>query len=105
MIVKSVNGTTENTCHCESWLDHWKKYSGQRSNFCVVRGCCDKPEVGGHVQECGATNEQVYVIPLCRACRDKKGQELVIFDGVNLVPADIADTCGREQRQEHAAAG
>lgn len=105
MIVKNLNSFEEINCHCESWLDHWKKYSGQRANYCVVRGCGGRPEVGGHVQECGKTDENMYVIPLCRECNDKKGQEIVIFDGVNLVPANVADTCGRKQQQEHAIAG
>lgn len=104
MIVKNQNGSIENKCQCESWLDHWKKYSGQRTNDCVVRGCGGKPEVGGHVQECGTRTGIVSVIPLCLACNDKKGQEITIYDGVNLVPVNVADTCGRKQQQEQTVA-
>lgn len=99
MIVKNLSSFEENHCHCESWLAHWKNYSGQRTNYCVVRGCGGKPEVGGHVQVNGTSDENLYVLPLCRACNDKKGQELVIFDGVNLVPANVVHTCGSKQRQ------
>jgi hypothetical protein len=95
-----MNGNAENTCHCESWLDHWKTYSGQRANYCVVKGCGGKPEVGCHVQEGGATDENVYVVPLCRACNDKHGQEMVIFDGVNLVSISWNVTGGRKQQQQ-----
>ena len=105
MIVKNLSSFEENRCHCESWLDHWRKYSGQRTNYCVVRKCGGKPEVGGHVQVCGTPDDNLYVLPLCRACNDKKGQEIVIFDGVNLVPVNVADTCGEKQQQEKAPDG
>lgn len=105
VIVKNLGSFEEHNCHCESWLDHWKKYSDQRTNYCVVSGCGGKPEVGGHVQECGKKDKNSYVVPLCRACNDKKGQEIVIFDGVNLVPANVADTCGKKREQEHTVAG
>lgn len=104
MIVK-LYGAVENTCCCGSWLEHWKQYSGQRANYCVVTGCGGRPEAGGHVQERGTMDENVYVIPLCRACNDKKGQEMVIFDGVNLVPVNLAETCGGQQQQERVVAG
>jgi hypothetical protein len=57
LIVKNMNGTAEKTCHGESWLDHWKTYSGQRTNYCVVKSCGGRPEAGGHVQACGTTEE------------------------------------------------
>ena len=35
MRVKNINGTSAYTCKCGSWLDHWKKFSGQSlSNYC-----------------------------------------------------------------------
>lgn len=99
MIVK-VFAAVESTCHCESWLEHWKKHSGQRANYCVVPGCGGRPEVGGQVRERGTMDETVYVVPLCRACSDNQGQDITIYDGVNLVPAVIADTCGRNLKEE-----
>ena len=105
MIVTNLESFEGDACRCESWLDHWKRYSGQRTLYCVVRGCGGKPEVGGHVQVYGTSDETIYVIPLCRACNEKRGQEIVSFDGVNLVPANAADTCGRKRREEHAVDG
>jgi hypothetical protein len=105
LIVKNVNGTAENNCHGESWLDHWKTYSGQRANYCVVKGCGGRSEAGGHVQACGTTDDNVYIIPLCRACNDKHGQEMVIFDGVNLVSINWNITSGKKQEQEQDVSG
>jgi hypothetical protein len=28
MTVYNINGTSDNTCKCGSWLAHWKNYSG-----------------------------------------------------------------------------
>ncbi len=103
MIVTIANGAAGSACLCPSWLDHWKNYSGQRTNYCVVRGCGARPEVGGHVREPGAAEENVYVIPLCRACSDKRGQELVIYDGVNLVPIETSETCGNRTKKPLSA--
>ena len=105
MIIRNVHGTVEHACHCESWLDHWRTYSGQRALYCVVRGCVAKPEVGGHVQERGTSDENIYVIPLCRTCSEKSGQELEIFEGVNLVSINTSVTCGKQLRREQAATG
>jgi hypothetical protein len=49
--------------------------------------------------------KNVYVIPLCRACNDKHGQEMVIFDGVNLVSINWNVISGRKQQQEQDVTG
>lgn len=51
--VKNINGTSQNTCKCGSWLKHWEKFSGQTANCCGVIGCQRTDVVGAHVQESG----------------------------------------------------
>lgn len=46
MKVKNINGTSDSICECESWLDHWKKFSGQSPpTYCSEKNCTKKPEV------------------------------------------------------------
>lgn len=94
MKVKNLNGTSQNKCKCGSWLDHWKNYSKQTANGCVVNSCSNKPEVGGHVQKDSNTDNNWYIIPICKTCNAKKNQTLEISDIVNLVSANVANTCG-----------
>jgi hypothetical protein len=96
MKVKNLNGTADNKCYCASWLAHWSNFSGQKANRCVVNGCSNAPEVGGHVQKDSKTDNGWYIVPLCRTCNGKKGLDIDILDGVNLVSANVADTCGKK---------
>ena len=42
MRVNNINGTSDNSCNCGSWLDHWKNYSRQALPTYPVQG-----EAGG----------------------------------------------------------
>jgi len=95
MRVRNVVETVNEGCRCGSWLEHWNTFSRQRANFCMVIGCDGKPEVGGQVQKEGEPGK-VYVVPLCKACAAKAGQELDIVSTVNLVSALTEDTCARK---------
>ena len=94
MKVQNLNGTSDNTCKCGSWLQHWKNYSRLSANECVVNNCRNKSEVGGHVQKGDSLDQKWYVIPVCTACNAKRGQDLHIDDKVELVPANVSQTCG-----------
>lgn len=96
MRVKNLNGTSQNNCSCGSWLAHWSKFSGQVANRCFVNGCTTVHSVGGHVQKDSATDKNWYIVPLCSACNNKKGQDLDIWDGASLVSANVSETCGKK---------
>lgn len=95
MKVKNLNGTAQNKCKCVSWYAHWEKFSGQKANQCVVIGCKGKPEVGAHVQKDSSADSSWYVIPVCTACNNKRGEPLNVVDEVKLVSANVTQTCGR----------
>jgi len=92
MIVKNLNGTADNGCKCTSWLAHWKKFSGNSVSTCTVKGCAGTDLVGGHVQKDSTTDRAWYIIPICRACNGKKGQDLDIRAGTTLVSANANST-------------
>jgi hypothetical protein len=94
VIVKNVNGTSEGTCKCESWLDHWERFSGQSPTLCPVAECLNFLEVGAHVQKTGFTDTGWYIIPLCQKHNAKTGESLMVNDNVKMVSANASGTCG-----------
>ena len=97
MKVNNINGTSETTCECGSWLDHWKKFSGQTlPQFCPQVKCTEKSEVGAHVQKDSTTDKNWYIIPLCNTHNGETGNSLIISGYLNLVSANISDTCGKK---------
>ncbi len=96
MKVKNINGTSDNTCKCGSWLKHWLNFSGQSlPSYCPEKSCTNKPEVGAHVQKDSASDSSWYIIPLCKKCNAKYGQEIEISDSVKLVSANVSLTCAK----------
>ncbi len=96
MRVKNINGTSDNTCKCGTWLDHWKKFSGQSlPSYCPESACLQKPEVGAHVQKDGSTDTSWYIVPLCKKHNGETGKSLDIGDSVKLASANVSATCGK----------
>ena len=101
MKVKNINSTRVNNCLCGSWLEHWKKYSGQPLPiFCAVLDCVQKPEVGTHVQKDGTGDNGWYIIPFCAAHNAQYGASLYITETVTLVSANVDRTCGTVKRKD-----
>src|SRR5437870_7032961 len=95
MKVKNVKGTSEKSCRCGSWLNHWKRFSGKTvSSICAV-ACLEDATVGGHVQKEGSSDRATYIIPLC----DNHNQEteaMEISESKSpLVSANVSETCGQ----------
>lgn len=96
MKVKNINGTSQNTCRCGSWLEHWKKFSGQTlPTHCPESSCTQKPEVGAHIQKDGSSDDSWYIVPLCTTHNGQKGKSLEISNSVKLVSANVSTTCGK----------
>jgi hypothetical protein len=93
MKIKNINGTSDNTCNCGSWLKHWQKFSGQSITRCPVDNCKERMEVGAHVQKDDASDW--YIFPLCNAHNGKKGESLEVNNYYKLVSANVSKTCGR----------
>lgn len=96
MFAINVNGTSDNTCRCESWLKHWQRFSGQLAGSCCVSDCTEQATVGAHIQK--RPGSQWYIVPLCDA-HNRQAARLEISDYVTLVQANVADTCGQDRPQ------
>jgi hypothetical protein len=95
MKVNNINGTSQRTCKCGSWLDHWKNYSGQSlPTYCPEKSCIGKPEVGAHVQKDSSTDRSWYILPLCSKHNAETGKSLELVDSIKLASANVAATCG-----------
>jgi hypothetical protein len=94
MKIKNINGTSDTTCSCGSWLKHWEKFSGQTTEFCQANRCLNKNLVGAHVQKAVGSDSSWFIYPLCNAHNQYKG-ELEVSDNYKLVPANKKETCGK----------
>ena len=96
MRVNNINGISDNACKCGSWLGHWKKFSGQSlTTFCPQVTCVQRATVGAHVQKDNSGDSSWYIVPLCTTHNGKKGKSLDISDNVDLVSANVSETCGK----------
>ena len=89
---QNIKGTSSRTCACESWKQHWLKYSGE-SNWpkkCSIVGCNNPAVVGAHVFNIQSKDE--YIIPLCGGCNHRKNT-FEIEKGTKLASANVAKTC------------
>ena len=92
MKIKNINGTSQTTCACGSWLKHWEKFSGQSTIYCQAIGCTKKDLVGAHVQKSNSSDDKWYIYPLCSA-HNKSTGVLEVSDSYKLVSANKKETC------------
>lgn len=92
--VKNINGTSDNTCKCGSWLSHWKRFGGgSLPTYCAESGCMKPPSVGAHVQK-DSSDRAWYIVPVCDK-HNAKADAMTVTDGTTFVSANVKETCGR----------
>ncbi len=92
MRIKNINGTSQMTCKCGSWLSHWKTYGGNSNvRYCAASTCINTDLVGAHVQKANSTDQGWYIAPLCKAHNNHTGTLEV---SCTLVLANKSKTCG-----------
>lgn len=90
----NLNGTADNQCKCDSWIEHYKNFSDGQPIICSVVKCDGFATYGGHVQKANAKDNHWYIVPLCRHCNTRKNQELALENNTDLVSANVSKTCG-----------
>jgi len=95
MRIKNINGISDNTCSCRSWLKHWKKFSNQTVTYCPVLGCLNIDLIGAHVQKATGDENKWYIYPLCNE-HNKSTDVLEVSGSYSLVSANRSETCGKE---------
>ncbi|EGR0102308.1 hypothetical protein Q2Y28_004174 [Vibrio vulnificus] len=95
MKIKNLKDTSDNTCHCDSWKDHYLKFGGDDTSYCQVEGCMKGFEVGAHVKKVSSVDKKWYIVPMCKAHNNKDGEEYELESNVTLVRANVSETCGK----------
>ncbi len=95
MKIANINGTSDTTCKCGSWLKHWENFSYQKASVCGVLGCHNGDLVGAHVQKAESTDAKWYIYPLCKAHNQSSGT-LEVTTSFALVSANKKETCDKE---------
>lgn len=88
---KNKNGTSNRTCNCGSWKQHWINYSNKKwPSKCSVLGCTNAATLGAHIINSSVSGE--YIVPACDSC-NKLSSEFNLEDEITLVPANKQKTC------------
>ncbi len=94
MVVRNINGTSQNRCSCGSWIKHWRNFSGQTANVCRARGCSRRDLHGAHVQKAYTSDQKWYIVPLCTYHNRSRGN-IALVPYTKLVSANKSKTCGQ----------
>jgi len=96
--ITNINGTSDTTCKCGSWLNHWKNFSGQEVTHCCEITCTKRDLVGAHAQRANPNDKKWYIIPLCSA-HNQSTEDIEILDSYKLVSANKKETCEKVNMQ------
>jgi hypothetical protein len=92
-IVKNKTGTGNLKCNCDSWLEHWERFSRQKAHYCSVASCWKNNIVGAHVIQVYSTDKDTYVVPLCEE-HNKSTEELNVGTTI-LISSNVSKTCAK----------
>lgn len=94
--ITNINGKSDTTCKCGTWLLHWKNFCLQSiPTYCTVIGCYEKNLVGSHVQNANSIDKNWYILPLCKT-HNTSTKDLEISDYTKLALADKKLTCEKQ---------
>jgi len=96
MILRVINvgDKSECACKCGSWLRHWERFTRlDKPSYCPINHCMERGLVGAHVKKAESSDDQQYVVPLCRE-HSKATGILTLPDWCDLAPANVEKTCG-----------
>ena len=96
MRVINMKGTAEERCEkCGSWLEHWAKSLNKKvPDFCMVKLCPNKAEVGAHIKKYDEDDNTPYILPFCHEHNHAEGV-LDVYDSAIPVVAYSLATCGK----------
>ena len=98
MIIKNINAIEMLDCKCENWLDHWLKFSEQEPTYCPVAECMNVIQTAAHVQRDDPKDSKWYIFPVCHKHDAMIGESLTVNDHIDLVSADVRETCRKMKR-------
>ncbi len=75
--VKNIQGTANREPRDSStFKDHWVVVKNRPwPMVCSSYRCYNLAEVGAHVQKVGSYDRHWYIVPLCKSCNNRRGEE------------------------------
>ena len=88
---KNKVGTSDRSCGCGSWKQHWINGAGKdQPRYCSVYGCSNQATLGAHIYNSNVESE--WIAPLCDSC-NKISSEFSLSDGSTVVPTNKNNCC------------
>lgn len=88
---KNKKGTSNRTCNCGSWKNHWINVSKEKwPEICSILGCNNSATLGAHIINSDVRGE--YIVPACDSC-NQLSCEFDLKSGIILVSANKQKTC------------
>lgn len=90
---KNKKGTSDRSCKCGSWKQHWLNGSGKDwPDECSIKGCTNEPTLGAHIYNTSSSVSGEYIVPACASCNQLTG-EFSLKDKITLVSANKQKSC------------
>lgn len=90
---KNKKGTSNRSCSCGSWKQHWINNSGKSwPSTCSISGCNNNATLGLHIINSNVSGEKI--VPACDSCNGLDS-EFNLKGGITLVSANKSDTCDK----------
>ncbi|WP_152494841.1 hypothetical protein [Dickeya zeae] len=100
--VRNEKGSSTKTDpNCDTWIQHWEKYSGKKASCCAIEGCDATTKlVGAHTLRPYAKNEDYknhpHIIPMCSSHNGKSHEDdQKTKPDTTFVWANTSKTCGK----------
>lgn len=92
MKLRNINSASDSNCKCGSWMKHWERYRKQAAIFCFEKNCLNLATDGAQVQIANSSDNNCYIIPLCRE-HSKSTSQIEIMNVGDLISANKNETC------------
>lgn len=87
---KNKNGTSDRSCSCGSWKNHWINNSGKNwPKTCSIEYCYEDAVVGAHI--INSSEEGEWIVPACKAC-NKRTDVFSLKNNIVLITANTNKT-------------
>ena len=88
---KNKKGTSNRSCKCGTWKQHWINNSLEPwPDKCSIKNCNNSATLGAHIINSKVEGEKI--VPACDSCNKLSG-EFSLKGGITLVSANKLKTC------------
>lgn len=86
MIVTNASEDLKTEKAKKDWLDYWRHFTLDDSDFCCEINCLNSQHYGALVKI--ENEEELYVVALCKAHSDNLNKQLEISDRTEILKSD-----------------